>query len=39
MGETSSTHVGRRKPAGKRQLGRHKRRWDNDIRMNLKETG
>jgi hypothetical protein len=27
------------KPAGKRQLGRHRRRWENNIKMFLKEIG
>jgi hypothetical protein len=27
------------KPEGKRPIGRHKRRWKNTIRMDLKETG
>ena len=27
------------KPAGKRHLGRPRRRWENNIRMNLKEIG
>jgi hypothetical protein len=28
-----------RKPERKRSLGRPKRRWDDDIRMNLREIG
>jgi hypothetical protein len=27
------------KPKGTRPLGRPRRRWDNDIRLDLKETG
>jgi hypothetical protein len=27
------------KPAGKRPLGRPRRRWDDNIRMDLRETG
>jgi hypothetical protein len=27
------------KPTGKRPLGRSRRRWENNIRMNLKEIG
>ena len=27
------------KPTGKRPLGRHSRRWEGNIRINLKETG
>jgi hypothetical protein len=27
------------KPTGKRHLGRPKRRWEDSIRMDLKETG
>jgi hypothetical protein len=27
------------KPEGKRQLGRPRRRWENQIRMDLKEVG
>jgi hypothetical protein len=26
-----------RKPAGKRRLGRHRRKWEDNIRMNLQE--
>jgi len=28
-----------RKPEGKRPLGRHKHRWEDDIRMDLQEVG
>jgi hypothetical protein len=28
-----------RKPEGKRPLGRRRRRWENDIKMDLWETG
>jgi hypothetical protein len=28
-----------RKPEGKRPLGRPRRRWEDDIRMDLKEIG
>jgi hypothetical protein len=27
------------KPEGKRPLGRHRRRWEDNIRMDVKETG
>ena len=27
------------KPTGKRQLGRHRRRWEDNIRMDLEEIG
>jgi hypothetical protein len=27
------------KPEGKRQLGRHRPRWDDNIKMDLKEVG
>jgi hypothetical protein len=27
------------KPEGKRQLGRPKRRWEDNIKMNLREVG
>jgi hypothetical protein len=27
------------KPEGKRPLGRHRRRWENNIRMDLREIG
>ena len=27
------------KPAGKRPLGRHRRRWEDNIKMNLQEVG
>jgi hypothetical protein len=40
MGEDRKVHkvlVG--KPEGKRLLGRPSRRWENEIRMNLGETG
>jgi len=28
-----------RKPEGKRQLGRHRLRWEDNIRMDLREIG
>ena len=28
-----------RKPEGKRPLGRHRRRWENNIKMDLQEVG
>jgi hypothetical protein len=40
MGEMRSAYnifVG--KPEGKRPLGRHRHRWENIIRMNLREIG
>jgi len=40
MGEMRSLYkilVG--KPEGKRPLGRRKRRWEDNIRMDLRETG
>jgi hypothetical protein len=27
------------KPEGERPLGRHKRRWKNNVKMNLRESG
>ena len=27
------------KPEGKRRLGRHRRRWDDNIKMDLQEVG
>jgi hypothetical protein len=27
------------KPDGKRSLGRHRRRWEDNIKMDLRETG
>jgi hypothetical protein len=27
------------KPEGRRQLGRHRRRWENNIKMDLREVG
>jgi hypothetical protein len=27
------------KPEGKRPLGRHRRRWEDNIKMDLRETG
>jgi len=27
------------KPAGKRPIGRHRSRWDDDIKMDLQEVG
>jgi hypothetical protein len=45
MGRSCSQNVGSRsafkiltgKPTGKRPLGRHRRRWEKNIRMDLKE--
>jgi hypothetical protein len=40
MGEVRGTYnilVGR--PEGRRLLGRHRRRWEDNIRINLRETG
>jgi hypothetical protein len=40
MGEERGVHrvlVG--KPEGKRPLGRHRRRWEDNIRMDLQEFG
>jgi hypothetical protein len=40
MGEGKGVHsvlVGR--PEGKRTLGRHRRRWEDDIKMDLREIG
>jgi hypothetical protein len=28
-----------RKPEGKRQLGRHRRRWEDNIKIDLQEVG
>ena len=28
-----------RKPEGRRQLGRHRRRWEDNIKMDLREVG
>jgi hypothetical protein len=47
MGRACSTNEERRnayrilvgKPEGKRPLGRHRRRWEDNIRMDLRETG
>jgi hypothetical protein len=47
MGGTGSTYGGRRgayrvlvgKPEGKRPLGRPRRRWEGNIKMNLREVG
>jgi hypothetical protein len=47
MGGACSTHGERRvacrvlvwKPEGKRPLGRHKLRWEDNIKMDLKEVG
>jgi hypothetical protein len=47
MGGTYSTHGEKRnaytilvgKSEGKRPLGRPRRRWEDNIRMNLRETG
>ena len=40
MGKSSSTFkILTGKPTGKVPLGRHKRRWENNIRMDLEEIG
>jgi hypothetical protein len=47
MGGTCSTYGGREsvyrvlvwKPEGKRPLGRPRRRWENNVRMDLQEVG
>ena len=42
MGRTYSQNVGMllmRKPTGKRPLGRPRRRWENNIRIDLEEIG
>jgi hypothetical protein len=47
MGETCSTHGGDEewyrilvgKPEGKRSLGRPRRRWEDNIKMDLRERG
>jgi len=39
MGEERSVQVFVGKPEGKRPLGRLRRRWDDNIKMNLKEVG
>jgi len=44
MGRTCSTHENTysilfRKPEGNRLSGRTKRRWENNIRMDLREIG
>jgi hypothetical protein len=47
MGRECSTNLGKRnaysilvgKPEGKRPLGRPRRRWVNNIKMNLREIG
>jgi hypothetical protein len=47
MGTACSTHEENRnghrvwvvKPEGKRLLGRHRRRWEDTIKMHLRETG
>jgi hypothetical protein len=47
MGRTCSTYGGRRgayrvlvrKPEGRRSLGRPKRRWEDNIKMDLREVG
>jgi len=40
MGERRSLYRGlARKPEGKRPLGRHTRRWEDNIKMDLQEVG
>jgi hypothetical protein len=40
MGERRSGYrVWWRKPEGKRQLGRLRRKWENNIKMDLQEVG
>jgi hypothetical protein len=40
MEETRNAHIMLAgKPKGKRLLGKPRQRWENNIRMNLKETG
>jgi hypothetical protein len=48
MGRTCSKHLGEKrnayrilvgKPEGKRPLGRPRRRWEDNIRINLREIG
>ena len=40
MGENSGVHRGLvRKPEGKRPLGRPRRRWEDNIKMDLQEVG
>jgi hypothetical protein len=40
MGEMRNSHnILVRKPEGKRQLGRHRHRWEDNIRMDLREIG
>jgi hypothetical protein len=47
MGRTCGTYGERRgayralvgKPEGRRPLGRHRRRWEDNIKMDLRETG
>jgi hypothetical protein len=36
MGERSSNRTAVRKPEGKRSAGRHRFRWENNIKMDLK---
>jgi hypothetical protein len=39
MGERNAYRILVGKPEGKTQLGRHRRRWENNIRMDLREIG
>ena len=40
MGEGRGVHRGLvRKPEGNRPLGRHSRRWEDNIKMDLREVG
>jgi hypothetical protein len=39
MGEIGAYRVLEGKPEGKRPLGRPRRRWDNNIKMDLQEVG
>ena len=39
MEEGSSFKILTGKPTGKRPLGRHRRRWEDNIRMDLEEIG
>jgi len=39
MGERGVYRVLMRKPEGKKPLGRPRRRWENNIKMDLQEVG